>query len=123
MIQITPQMRILLACEAVDFRKGIDGLTRICRDALKTDPFSGCLFVFRNKSSTAIKVLMYDGQGFWLCQKRLSSGRFGWWPDKHHHQLNMLAVHELQLLLWNGNPAQAKAAPLWKRLPTQTQNQ
>jgi len=49
MIQITPQMRILLACEAVDFRKGIDGLTRICRDALKTDPFSGCLFVFRNK--------------------------------------------------------------------------
>ena len=81
MIQITPQMRILLAVEAVDFRKGIDGLARSCREVLKEDPFSGHVFVFRNKRSTSIKVLMYDGQGFWLCQKRLSKGRFRWWPQ------------------------------------------
>ena len=46
MIQVTPQMRILLATEAVDFRKGIDGLARICKEALAADPFSGHLFVF-----------------------------------------------------------------------------
>ena len=81
MIQVTPQMRILLAVEAVDFRKGIDGLSRVCRDILRSDPFSGYIFVFRNKRARAIKILMYDGQGFWLCQKRLSKGRFGWWPE------------------------------------------
>jgi transposase len=55
MIQITPQMRILLAVEPQDFRKGIDGLCRVCREALKADPFSGTMFIFRNKSATSLK--------------------------------------------------------------------
>jgi len=75
MIQITPQMRLLLAVEPADFRKGIDGLAQVCRQVLEQDPFSGCVFIFRNKKASAIKILMYDGQGFWLCQKRLSKGR------------------------------------------------
>ena len=60
MIQITPQMRILLATQAADFRKGIDGLSRLCREVMGADPFSGYVFVFRNRSKTAVKVLMYD---------------------------------------------------------------
>ncbi|HLB88595.1 MAG TPA: IS66 family insertion sequence element accessory protein TnpB, partial [Terriglobales bacterium] len=59
-IQITPQMRILVAVEAVDFRKGIDSLAALCRAKLHADPFSGCVFVFRSRSATAIKVLVYD---------------------------------------------------------------
>jgi len=70
MIQITPQMRILLAVKPADFRKGIDGLAGLCRNVLKQDPFSGYVFVFRNKPGTSLKILVYDGQGFWLCQKR-----------------------------------------------------
>lgn len=116
MIQITPQMRILLACEAVDFRKGIDGLAQICREILQADPFSGYLFVFRNKAATAIKILVYDGQGFWLCQKRLSEGRFNWWPKESNDVVKHLVVHELQLMLWNGNPQLADAAPMWKKI-------
>lgn len=116
MIQVTPQMRILLAVEAVDFRKGIDGLSRVCRQVLKADPFSGYVFVFRNKKASAIKVLMYDGQGFWLCQKRLSKGRFSWWPENSHDTLRPLVAHELQLLIWNGNPSEARVAPLWKKV-------
>jgi len=73
MIQITPQMRILVALEAVDGRKGIDSPARLCQERLQTDPFSGCLFVFRSRRGTAIRILVYDGQGFWLAQKRLSS--------------------------------------------------
>ena len=69
MIQISPQMRILVAIKPVDFRKGIDGLAGICRLVLKSDPFSGYVFVFRNRRGTAIKILVYDGQGYWLCQK------------------------------------------------------
>jgi transposase len=80
MLAITPQMRILVAVEAVDFRKGIDSLAESCRQKLDTDPFSGYLFVFRSRRATSIKVLVYDGQGFWLATKRLSKGRFRWWP-------------------------------------------
>ena len=74
MLAITPQMRILVAVEAVDFRKGIDSLAELCRVKLNADPFSGCVFVFRSKPATSIKVLVYDGQGFWLAAKRLSKG-------------------------------------------------
>lgn len=117
MIQITPQMRILLAVEAVDFRKGIDGLCMVCRAELATDPLSGAVFIFVNKRRTAIKVLTYDGQGFWLSQKRLSKGRFRWWPKKSLKQSHIaLAVHELQLLIWNGNPGRAGVGPLWKKV-------
>ena len=81
MIQITPQMKILVAIEAVDGRKGIDSLARLCQEKLQADPFSGCLFLFRSRRGTSIRILVYDGQGFWLAQKRLSKGRFIWWPD------------------------------------------
>jgi transposase len=62
MIQINLQMRILLAVEPVDFRKGIDGLTMLCKAVLEADPFAGYLFVFLNRRKTSIKVLSYDGQ-------------------------------------------------------------
>jgi len=116
MIQVTPQMRILLAVAPADFRKGIDGLTRLCRGGLESDPFSGALFVFRNRRGTALKVLAYDGQGFWLCHKRLSRGRFGWWPAQGQKGSRRLEAHELQLLLWNGDPSQSRVAPRWRPL-------
>lgn len=116
MIQVTPQMRVLVAVEPVDFRKGIDGLAMICRSVIGSDPFSGYLFVFRNKRATSIKVLMYDGQGFWLCQKRLSTGRFRWWPQSSGERVSRLDAYELQLLLWNGNPVGASVSPMWKRI-------
>ena len=114
MIQITPQMRIFVAVEPCDFRKGIDGLGGICRNVLKEDPLSGCVFVFRNRRATAIKILVYDGQGFWLCQKRLSKGRFRWWPGGDGTR--ELQARDLQVVLWNGNPNRAKMGPLWKAL-------
>ena len=66
LIQITPQLRILVAIDAIDGRKGIDSLAQLCREKLDADPFSGCLFIFRSRRGTAIKLLAYDGQGFWL---------------------------------------------------------
>jgi transposase len=114
MIQITPHMRLLLAVEPVDFRKGIDGLVQVCRQRLAVDPFGGALLVFSNRRRKALKILCYDGQGYWLCQKRLSSGRFGWWPTPGQQGTLKLDVHQLQLLLWNGNPSGAQAAPMWR---------
>jgi len=116
MIQITPQMRILVAVQPVDFRKGIDGLAALCRQVLDADPLAGVLFVFCSRRRHALKCLMYDGQGFWLCQKRLSQGRFTAWPRKESGAALSLDPHQLHLLLWNGDPTQAQAAPLWRRL-------
>jgi transposase len=114
MLQITPQMRILVAVEAVDFRKGIDSLAELCRAKLDTDPFSGCLFVFRSRRATSIKVLVYDGQGFWLATKRLSKGRFRWWPQGEE-PARALRVHQVQVLLAAGNP-EIDAAPVWRKV-------
>ncbi len=116
MIQVTPQMRILVAVEPVDFRCGIDGLSKICRTILKTDPFSGYVFVFRNKRKTSIKILVYDGQGYWICQKRLSEGRFNYWVENGNEKLKRLAAHELQLMIWNGDIKSVNVAPLWKTI-------
>jgi transposase len=114
MIQLTPQMRIVAAIEPADFRRGIDGLARLCQDALKHDPFNGWVFVFRNRPATALKILVYDGQGFWLCHKRLSRGRFPWWPACKTAAAKTLAAHQLQVLLAAGNPEAVQAAPAWR---------
>jgi hypothetical protein len=104
MIQLTPQMRLLVAIEPVDFRKGIDGLCAVCRQRLAEDPFSGALFIFVNRSRQALRVLGYDSQGFWLCHKRLSRGRFVWNFGPGQGQVRELAVRQLQMLLWNSDP-------------------
>ena len=113
MIQVTPQMRILVAVEPVDFRCGIDGLARICDAVLGTDPFSGIVVVFRNRRGTAIKLLTYDSQGFWLAHKRLSTGRFRWWPPAATAS-TPLEAHQLQRLVMAGNPAAEDVAPTWR---------
>ena len=112
MIQITPQMRILVAIEPTDFRRGIDGLARVCKEVLRHDPFNGWVFVFRNRPATALKILVYDGQGFWLAQKRLSKGRFRWWPQGAE-AARVLRAHQAQVLLAAGNP-EIDAAPVWR---------
>jgi transposase len=114
MIQLTPQMRIVVAIAPADFRRGIDGLARLCKEVLKQDPFAGWVFVFRNQRATAVKILIYDGQGFWLCHKRLSSGRFPWWPVCPSAAAKSLAAHQLHVLLSAGNPEAVQVAPIWR---------
>jgi transposase len=116
MMSVSAQTRVLVCVAPVDFRKGIDGLARICREALGSDPFSGALFVFCNRRRTAIKLLAYDGQGFWLCMKRLSEGRFRYWPSAPVGAHRELLAHQLQVLLAGGNAEAASGAPMWRRL-------
>jgi len=107
-------MRILVAVEPADFRRGIDGLAALCRQQLAEDPMSGCAFVFRNRRATAIKILLYDGQGYWLCQKRLSSGRFHHWPSASDSVSRSLEAHQLQVLLAGGDAEAAAGAAAWR---------
>jgi transposase len=120
-IAVSAPTRVLVCVAPVDFRKGMDGLAGVCRETLARDPFSGALFVFRNRRRTAIKLLAYDGQGFWLCMKRLSQGRFRYWPDTPEVVHRELLAHQLQVLLAGGNAEAAPGAPMWRRLePTAT---
>ena len=114
MIQIAAQIRILVAVEPIDGRKGIDAIAQLCREKLNADPFSGFLFIFRTRRGTAIRVLQFDGQGFWLATKRLSKGRFKWWPTGTE-PTRTLRAHQAQLLLAAGNP-EAEAPPVWRPL-------
>jgi transposase len=115
MLQISPSTRIFVCVQLVDFRKGIDGLSAVCRNLLEQDPFRGTMFVFRNRGRTTIRLLVYDGQGFWLCTKRLSKGTFRWWPADS----SSVDARQLQTLLWNGNPELAQFSDNWRQIPVQ----
>ena len=115
MIHVTAQMRVLVAIEPVDGRKRIDSLVRVCQAQLGEDPISGCVFFFRNRSAKSILILAYDGQGYWLAQKRLSHGRFTWWPESGS-AAKQLEAYEAQLLMVAGDVSRISAAPMWRRV-------
>jgi len=113
MIQLTPQHSILVHVQPIDFRKGIDGLIGFCRGPLQQNPFSGMIFFFRNRSGRAIKILTYDGTGFWLMQKRFSQGVLQFWPKTPQEPLSAAAV---MVILHQGQPGVMQSS--WRALPS-----
>jgi transposase len=105
-------MRVFLFVDPVDFRNGIDGLAGLCRSKLRQDPMSGAVFLFISRRRNGIKLLLFDGQGFWLCHKRLSEGRIKFWPRGD----TVLTAPQVQVLLYNGDPCGSRMAPAWKPL-------
>jgi transposase len=120
MILVTAQTRILCFTESVDFRKGIDGLVAVCKQrVVDADPFSGVLFLFRNRNGKSLKGIVYDGQGYWLFMKRLSEGRFRYWPQEvsvENSSALPLLARELSVLLWNGDPRKAAMGSDFRRI-------
>jgi transposase len=116
MLSLTPTQPLWLAMQPIDFRKGMDSLVGLCQQQLQQDPFSGTVFVFTNKNRSAIKVLVYDGTGFWLCVKRFSSGKLKWWPRTPEESVNIRAV-ELHILFNQGHPLQARLSEEWRKIP------
>jgi len=116
MIQLPPHIKILLAIKPVDFRKGIDSLVALCRNQLSCEPFDGTIFVFRNRMRTCLKLLVYDGQGFWLCQKRFSQGKILWFPKQTDEEVHTLLAQQLSVLIYNGNPDLANFADDWRKV-------
>ena len=103
MIAVPPGVRILLAAQPVDFRKGMDGLAALVQQALRADPFAGDVFIFRAKRADRVKILVYDGTGLVLYSKRLEAGRFSW-PSPAEGVVRLSAAQLATLLeglLWH----------------------
>lgn len=116
MIQVTSHMRIFVATHPIDMRKGIDGVAQVCRETLSSDPMTGAVFVFTNRSRKMIRLLSYDGQGYWLCSKRLSQGRFPFWPRSGTAQVTGIEAHEVQILIRGGDPSRVHVLKPWKKI-------
>lgn len=111
MFSITPATGIYLHQPATDFRKGIDGLLGIVKRTLpEVDPMAGAVFVFLNKSRKSLRMLFYDGQGFWLCQKRLSASRFPLQPLNSDSFIRLL-LPQLLVLSHGGDFQRLRLAP------------
>ncbi|GLS24271.1 hypothetical protein GCM10007874_72930 [Labrys miyagiensis] len=78
MIGPTGSVKVMVATRPVDFRKGAEGLAALVRDEMKTDPFSGTVYVFRAKRADRVKLVFWDGTGVCLYAKRLEEGKFQW---------------------------------------------
>lgn len=117
MIQVPPNVSVFVMHEPVSFRNGIDGMAAIARTVLAKEPMDGALFAFRNRQRHMLRVLFYDGSGFWLCTKRLSKGHFSAWPvGDGTSPCSALLARELTVLLWGGDPAQCAFPELWRKV-------
>jgi transposase len=90
--------KVYLACGHTDMRKSINGLSAKVQADFSLDPFDGALFVFCNRNRNRIKVLEWDGDGFWLYFKRLERGRFRW-PEPNDGGPLELSAAELETLI------------------------
>ncbi|MEJ2238299.1 MAG: IS66 family insertion sequence element accessory protein TnpB [Gemmatimonadales bacterium] len=117
MIQIPAQATVFVMHDSVNFRKGIDGMAALAREVLQLEPMTGALFVFRNRGRHMLRILYYDGGGFWLCTRRLSKGRFTNWPSGDGTgPSSTLLARELQILIWGGDPSSCSFPELWRKV-------
>jgi transposase len=112
MFGLGPATKIYISLDAVDMRKGFDGLYGLVRDHLGQDPQSGHLFLFTNRSRTRMKALVWDGSGLWVCAKRLERGRFGW-PAASGARSITMRPEELAMLVNGMDLTQAHPRKNW----------
>jgi len=85
MLSVTSATRVMVATTPVDLRGSFNRLYSLVVEQLEADPLSGHLFVFTNGRRNRIKVLYWDGDGLWVCAKRLEQGRFTWPVSESGH--------------------------------------
>jgi transposase len=94
------EKKVYLACGATDMRKSIDGLSALVEESFCLDPYSGAMFVFCNRRRDRIKILEWDGDGFWLHLKRIEKGSFNW-PSRDDDATETMGLtyRELEILI------------------------
>ena len=98
MLTLPPSVRIYVAVGVSDLRRSIDGLSALVKERFGEDPFSGHLFLFRNRRGDRLKILVWDRSGFWVLYKRLERETFAW-PRSEDEKPVELQAAELMMLL------------------------
>lgn len=112
MLSLSPAVKIYLATEPADMRKSMDGLCGLVQEIIGENPFTGHLFVFRNRKGDRVKVLVWDQGGFWVLYKRLEKGRFHF-PKARGASVQIEAA-DLTLLLGGIDLTHARRRPRWR---------
>jgi transposase len=114
MISLSAATRVFVVTGPTDLRKSFNGLYAIVSQQLRQDPTSGHVFVFCNRARTRIKLLLWDGSGFWICAKRLERGKFGWpWPQGE--DAPVISHEALSLLLGGIDLAQTRSRKWFRK--------
>ena len=115
MIAFPAGSEIFVVHERVSFARGIDGMCALCRQMLFREPLCAAYFLFLNRARSQVRVLWYDGQGFWLCTKRLSRGTFPIWPKACEGKAgSLVAWHAAQALV--AGAACISVVPDWVKI-------
>lgn len=78
MLSFSGSLKVFVALDPCDMRKGFNGLHALVTERLQEEPRQGSLYVFCNRRRTRLKILFWDGTGLWVCTKRLEEGTFSW---------------------------------------------
>jgi transposase len=117
MLSFTGSLKVFLALEPCDLRKGFNGLQTVVSETLHEELRSGALFVFCNKRRTRLKVLYWDGTGLWLLMKRLEKGTFSWPRDVAAGVAKLSLAPEAYAMLTDGVDLRgAKMRPWYERV-------
>ena len=113
MFNFASSLRIYLCVEPTDMRKSFNGLYAIAKHELERNPMDGSLFVFANRRRDRVKLLYWDGSGFWVLAKRLEKGTF-WWPGPGEDEAGGLEIKpEALSMLLNGIDLKAGSLRAW----------
>ena len=116
MLSFAGGMKVMLAVEPCDMRKGFNGLAGLVSQELGQEVRSGILFVFSNRTRTRLKRLFWDGSGLWVCSKRLEKGRFSWPKTLEEGQKRVELRPEALAMLTDGIDLRgAKMRPWYER--------
>jgi len=116
MLSFTGSLKVFVALEACDMRKGFNGLQALVAERLNEELRSGALFVFTNRRHTRLKILYFDGTGLWLLTKRLERGSFSWPKSVEPHATKLRLNPEALAMLTDGVDLRgAKLRPWYER--------
>ncbi len=113
MLSFTGSLKVFVALEPIDMRKGFEGLCAAVGEKLKADVRSGALFVFSNKRRTRLKIIYWDKTGLWLMTKRLEQGTFSWPRSVEPGTTRMSLAPEALALLTDGIDMHAATLRPW----------
>ena len=102
MLSFTGSLKVFVALEPCDMRKGFNGLYAAVSEQLGEDPRQGALFVFTNRQRTRLKILYWDGSGLWVLTKRLEKGTFSWPKPSEPQAKKLKLTPEALALLTDG---------------------